>query len=86
MKHVTGEQLRRVLKPVLDQCDEVLKTIACLGVPSVYPRLLELTDAGSGVGVCSAESRMRILENERIHGNEKVLQIHRAAKRRLGAE
>ena len=78
MKHVAGEQLQRVLKPVLDQCDEVLTIIACLRLPPVYPRLLELTDAGPGVGVSSAESRMRILEKARIHGNEKVLRIHRA--------
>ncbi|KAL9957986.1 hypothetical protein ACROYT_G034946 [Oculina patagonica] len=78
MKHVTGEQLQRVMKTVLDQCHEVLRRIACLRVPPVYPRLLELTDAGPGVGVSSAESRMRILEKARIHGNEKVLRIHRA--------
>ena len=78
MKHVTGEQLQRVLKPVLDQCHEVLRRIACLRLPPVYPRLLELTDAGPGVGVSSAESRMRILEKARIHGSEKVLRIHQA--------
>ena len=44
----------------------------------MYPRLLELTDAVPGVGVSSAESRIRILEKARIHGNEKVLRIHRA--------
>lgn len=78
MKHVTGEQLQRVLNPVLDQCDQVLRRIACLRLPPVYPRLLELTDAGPGVGVSSAESRIRILEKARMHGNEKVLRIHRA--------
>ena len=78
MRHVTGEQLQRVLNPVLEQCDEVLRRNACLRLPPVYPRLLELTDAGPGVGVSSAESRIRILEKARIHGNEKVLRIHRA--------
>ena len=78
MKHVTGEQLQRVLNLVLDQCDELLRRIACLRLPPVYPRLLELTDAGPGVGMSSAESRIRILEKARMHGNEKVLRIHRA--------
>ena len=73
-----GEQLQRAMNPVLDQCDEVLRMIACLKLPPVYPRLLELTDAGPGVGVSSAESRIRILERARMHGNEKVLRIHRA--------
>ena len=76
MKHVTGEQLQRVLNPVLNQCDEVLRRIACLRLPPGYPRLLELTDAGPVVGVSSAESRIRILEKARMHGNEKVLRIH----------
>ena len=78
MKHKTGEQLQRVLNPVLDQCDEVLRRIACLRLPPVYPRLLKLTDAGPGIGVSSAESRIRILEKGRMRGNEKVLRIHRA--------
>ena len=45
MKHVTGEQLQRVLNPVLDQCDEVLRRIPCLRLPPMYPPLLKLTDA-----------------------------------------
>ncbi|PFX19307.1 hypothetical protein AWC38_SpisGene16295 [Stylophora pistillata] len=69
MKHVTGEQLQRVLIPVLEQCDEVLRRIPCVRLPPVYPRLLELTDAGPGVGVSSAESRIRILERARVYGN-----------------
>ena len=78
MKHVTGEQLQRVLNLLLDQCDKVLRRIACLRLPPVYPRLLELTDAGPGVGMSSAEFRIRILEKAIMHGNEKVLRIHRA--------
>lgn len=78
MKHVSGEQLQMVVKPVLKQCDEVLRRIACIRLPPVYPRLLELTDAGPGVGVSSAECRMRMLEKARIHGSDKVLRIHRA--------
>ena len=35
MKHVTGQQLQRALQPVLDQCDEVLRRIACLRLPPV---------------------------------------------------
>lgn len=74
MKHVNGEQLQRILNPVLAQCDELFRRITCLRLPPVYPRLLELTDAGLEVGV----SRIRILEKARMHGNEKVLRIHQA--------
>lgn len=82
MKHVTGEQLQRVLNPVLNQCDEVLRRIACLRLPPVYPRLLELTDASPGVGVSSAESRIWILEKAwQWKGLENSL-----GKRRLGTE
>ena len=68
MKHVTGEQWQRVLNPVLEQGNEILRRIACLRLPPVYPRLL---DAGPGVGVSSAESRIRILEKARVYGNER---------------
>lgn len=68
MKRVTGEQLQRVLNPVLDQCDGVLRKIACLRLPPVNPRLPELTDAGPILGVSSAESRIRILGKARMHG------------------
>ena len=40
--------------------------------------MLELTDAGPGVGVSSAECRWRLLEKARIHNSDKVLRIHRA--------
>lgn len=73
MKHVFGEQLQRVLNPILD---EVLRRIACLKLPPEYSRLLELTDAGPGVGVSCAASRVRILEKASMHGNEKFLRIH----------
>ena len=46
--------------------------------PTQYPRLLELTYAGPGVGVSSAECRWRLLEKARIHNSDKVLRIHRA--------
>ena len=44
----------------------------------MYPRLPELTDAGPGVGMSSAESRIQILEKARMYGNEKVLRIQQA--------
>ena len=65
MKHVTGEQLQMILNPVLEQCDEVFRRIACLRLPPVYPRLLELTDAGLGVGVSNARSRIRIFRESK---------------------
>ena len=60
------------------QYNDVLRHTATLHLSLVYPRLLELTDTGPGVGVSSAECRWRLLEKARIHNSDKVLRIHRA--------
>ena len=78
MQNVEGKEFENVLKPVVMQCNDVLRHIATLQLPPVYQRLLELTDAGPGVGVSSAECRWRLLEKARIHNSDKVLRIHRA--------
>ena len=55
-----------------------LRHIASFQLPPVYPWMLQLTDAGPGVGVSSEECRWRLLEKARIHNSDKVLRIHRA--------
>lgn len=76
IKHVKSSEFKSTLRPALDQCKELLRQIADLRLPPVYPRLLELTDAGPGVGVSSAECRWRLLERARIHNSDKILRIH----------
>ena len=51
---------------MLENCHEALP---------VYPRLLELTGVGPGVGVSSAECRLRMLEKARIYGTVKYLKF-----------
>ena len=70
MPNVESKEFENALKPVVMQCNDVLRHIATLQVPPVYPRLLELTDAGPGVGVSSAECRWRLLEKARIHNSD----------------
>ena len=71
LKHVTSELAEGT--EICTWLDEVFRRMAYLRLPPVYPRLLELTDTGRGVSASSAESRMRILERARIHGNEKII-------------
>ena len=75
---VKGKEFENTLEPVVMQCHDILRHIAYFQLPPVYPRILELTDAGPGVGVSSAECRWRLLEKARIHNSDKVLGIHRA--------
>ena len=78
MQNVESKEFENALKPVVMQCNDVSRHIATLQLPSVYPRLLALTDAGPGVGVSSAECRWRLLEKTRLLNSDKVLRIHRA--------
>ena len=45
------------VKPVVMQCNDILRHIASFQLPPVYPWMLELTDGGPGVSVSSAECR-----------------------------
>ena len=66
MQNVKSKEFENVLKPVVMQCNDVLRHIANLQLPPVYPRPLKLTDAGPGVGESSAECKWRLLEKARI--------------------
>ena len=80
IKHVRSSEFQSTLLPILDQCKGVLRQIAVLRLPPVYPRLLELTNAGPGVGVSSAACRWRLLERARILNSNKIFRKHRARK------
>ena len=76
MRKGKSKEFENTLEPVVMQCHDILRHKFQL--PPVYPWILELTDAGPGVGVSSAECRWRLLEKARIHNSDKVLRIHRA--------
>ena len=62
MWKVKSKEFENRLKPVVMQCNDILSHIASFQMPPVYPWMLELADAGPGVGVSSAECRWRLLE------------------------
>ena len=72
MWKVKSKEFENTLKPVVMQSNDILRHIASFQLPPVYPWMLELTDAGPGVGVSSAECRWRLLEKARIHNSDKV--------------
>ena len=79
MWKVKSKKFENTLQHVVMECNDILRHIASFQLPHVYPCwMLELTDAGPGVGVSSAECGWRLLEKTRIHNSDKVLQIQRA--------
>ena len=78
MWKVKSKEFENTLKPVVMQCNDILRHIGSFQLPPVYPWMLELTDTGPGVGISSAECRWHLLEKARIHNSDKVLQIHQA--------
>ena len=78
MWKVKRKKFENTLKPVVMQYKDIFRHISFFQLPPVYPWMLELTDASSGVGVSSAECRWRLLEKARIYNSDKVLRIHRA--------
>ena len=80
MWQVKSKEFENTLKPVVMQCNDILRHIAYFQLPPVYPWMLKLIDASPGVSVSSTECGWRLLEKARIHNSDKVLRIHRARK------
>ena len=59
-------------------CQEVLVVCDNLHLPKAKPRVLELTDAGPGVGCNNGAVQYRMAEQIIIHGLDKVVRVHRA--------
>ncbi|KAG8175760.1 hypothetical protein JTE90_029245 [Oedothorax gibbosus] len=57
---------------------EILTTINAYELPKVRPRVVELTDAGPGVGVSNIEVRIRSAEKVMIHNLDRLTRIHRS--------
>ena len=74
----TGIHLWNEYKILLRKLEEILNLIAELQLPIGKTRLLELTDAGPGVGCNNIVVQYRMAEKILIHGYDKVLLVHRA--------
>ena len=74
----TGIHLWNKYKILLGKPEQILKLIAKLQLPIGKTRLLELTDAGPGVGCNNIAVQYRMAEKILIHGYDKVLRVHRA--------
>ncbi|XP_065130789.1 uncharacterized protein [Paramisgurnus dabryanus] len=65
-------------KPLIKACQDLLKHLDITPMPMVCPQIIELTDAGPGVGVSNFEVRFRAAEKIRIHSTDLLCRIHRA--------
>lgn len=64
---------------LLEVCEQVLHILSSFSLPGVKPRVLELTDAGPGVGCNNNEVQYRMVEKILIHKLDKIVCIHRAS-------
>ena len=74
----TGSLLWQEYCKTLTACHELLNLFSSFGLPNVKPRVIELTDAGPGVGCNNNEVQFRIAERILIHNLDKLVHVHRA--------
>lgn len=74
----TGSLLWQEYCKTLTTCHELLNLFSSFGLPIVKPRVIELTDAGPGVGCNNNEVQFRIAERILIHNLDKLVRVHRA--------
>lgn len=73
----TGVHLWNEYQIVIKECDSILQLFEDLKLPKAKPRVLELTDAGPGVGCNNNAVQYRIAGAILIHGHDKVVRVHR---------
>lgn len=73
-----GAQLWEDYQSILQECKTLLSKIGDLNLPKCKSRLLELTDAGPGVGCNNSAVQYRMAETILIHGLDHVVRVHRA--------
>lgn len=74
----TGSLLWQEYCKTLTACHELLNLFSSFGLPIVKPRVIELTDAGPGVGCNNNEVQFRIAERILIHNLDKLVRVYRA--------
>ena len=78
MKLLSGRSLIKAYVPILNYCSELLEYQKVLNLPDQKSVILELTDAGPGVGVSNFEVRFRTAELSRLHNSERRTRVHRS--------
>ena len=74
----SGSELWRECTQLLEVCKTLLNLISSFSLPALKPRVLELTDAGPGVGCNNSEVQFRMVEKILIHKLDKIVGIHPA--------
>ena len=74
----TKAELWNQYKVVITECEEILAVLGDMHLPETKPRVLELTDAGPGVGCSNGAVQYRMAETILVHGLDKVVRVHRA--------
>ena len=72
-----GTLLWNEYQTVIGTLKEILQVLAELKIPIEKPCVLELTDAGPGVGCNNTAVQYRMAETILVHGFDKVLRVHR---------
>jgi len=74
----TGSLLWQEYCKILTVCQELLNLFSSFGLPIIKARVIELTDAGPGVGCNNNEVQFRLAERILIHNLNKLVRVHRA--------
>ena len=63
---------------LLEECSSLIQTVCRLKLPATKPRVLELTDAGPGVGISNKDVKFRAAEKVMIDNLDFYSRVHRA--------
>ena len=74
----TKAELWNEYQVVITECEEMLAVLGDMHLPETKPRVLELTDAGPGVGCSNGAVQYRMAETILVHGLDKVVRVDRA--------
>jgi hypothetical protein len=75
---INGQTLFMLYEPLLKACEDTLASIAKLQLPGLREVVLELTDAGPGVGVSNYEVQFREAEKLRLLKSKRRTRVHRS--------
>ena len=73
-----GEELWSFCLKIIKTIEDLNQYIKSLKLPPICSDILDLTDAGPGVGVSNLHVRFRDAEIARLHGSNRRNRIHRA--------
>mgnify|MGYP001795890039 CR=1 FL=1 len=74
------DRLWEVFNELVNDCKSVINKLSEFNLAPVKPCILELTDAGPGVGVSNLEVKFRDAEIALLHNSDRRARVHRAAE------